>query len=40
MQKQFPDLCGADLCAPTANTTYPFTTDREAKSASLPQAGK
>lgn len=40
MQKQFPDQCGADLCSPTANTTYPFNTDREAKSASLPQAGK
>ncbi len=33
MQKQFPDQCAGDLCAPTANTTYPFNTDREAKSA-------
>ena len=33
MQKQFADECGPSLCAPTANTTYPFTTDREAKSA-------
>ena len=33
LQKQFPDQCGGDLCSPIANTTYPFDTNREAKSA-------
>ena len=35
LQQQFPAECGADLCNPVANTTYPFDTNREAKSASL-----
>ena len=31
--------CGSDLCNPTANTTYPLDTNREAKAASQPQSG-
>lgn len=38
LQTQFPD-CG-QLCSPTATTTYPLVTDREAKSASQPSGGK
>ena len=37
LQAEHPD-CG-QLCSPTATTTYPLTTDREAKSASEPSGG-
>ena len=37
LQTEHPD-CG-QLCSPTATTTYPMVTDRQAKSASEPSGG-